>query len=313
MADFPVEHHYIIDHQKVAKRQLKSLSDEALDKDWMLYDYFGCLYVINLPRAKERLKTITSDLSDIGLDKFQIFKAVEGSKVAPEIYKKLSRNWAHYDLTTDKGRKGFLKQQQGETGCYLSHLEVIKRVKTLFDRATQDLEKAIAANDKKEIKAARAKARKYSSVMILEDDNAFGFVKSNKRDATLENAGKAFRMAMRELPKDWDMCYFMAWSRRPEIKISPRIVRLTNALYNNAYAVNHTFYDAAIAHLERIYNPKVIKVEPLDAAFSEIQPLHKCYAVYPAIAYQREGVSDITAYVHKKFRQIQPIYILGRN
>ena len=147
--------------------------------------------------------------------------------------------------------------------------------------------------------------------MILEDDNAFGVVSKNKREATLNKVGKLFRKAMAELPKDWDMCYFMAWSRTSEKKISQHIVKLTNGLFNNGYAVNHTFYSAAIAHLERIYDPNITHVEPLDAAIAELHSTFHCYAVNPAIAYQRKGVSNITRHKYKKLRQIQPIFKAG--
>ncbi len=312
MIDFPIEYPFIIDHQKIAREQLESLSSNSLDKDWMIYDYFGCLYVINLPRAKDRLVTITKDLHDIGIDQFDVMPAVDGRLEVPEeLWKKMTTNWAKHDLSKKSGRRKFKMQQQGETGCYLSHLKVIKLVKEKFDQANDNLQKAILAGDEKAMQAARTQARKYSSVIILEDDNAFGIVAKNKHEATLNKVGKLFRKAMAELPKDWDMCYFMAWSRKPEQKISPHIVQLMEGLYNNAYAVNHKFYSEAIDFLEQIFDPNVTHVEPLDAAFGQIHSNYRCYAVTPAIAYQRGGVSNITSHEWKRFRQIQPIYKNG--
>lgn len=312
MSDFPTEYPYIIDHQKIAQGHLQSHSSHTLDEDWMMYDYFGCLYVINLPRAKDRLETITKDLQDIGVDQFDIMPAVDGRKNVPkELWKKMTQNWANYNLAHRRGRKKFKRQQQGETGCYLSHLKVIKLVKRRFDQANKKLQKAIINGNKKEYQRAVAQARKYSSVMILEDDNAFGIVEQNKKAATLNNVGVLFRKAMAELPKDWDMCYFMAWSRKPEQRISSHIVQLSEALFNNAYAVNHTFYSAVIAHLERIYDPDVTQVLPLDAALGELHSTCRSYAVTPAISYQREGVSNITSFEWERFRQIQPIYNNG--
>jgi GR25 family glycosyltransferase involved in LPS biosynthesis len=312
MVDVPIEYHYVIDHQKIAREQLESLSHHILDKDWMLYDYFGCLYVINLPESKDRLEIIKNDLKGIGVGKFDVLPAVNGRTSVPEeIWKKMKQNWAKYDLSTESGRKKFKSQRQGETGCYLSHLNLIKLVKKRFDKAIRKLQRAILAGDHKAIKAASTQARKYSSVVILEDDNGFGIVAKNKQKASLNKVGKLFRKAMAELPKDWDMCYFMAWSRRPEKKISPYSVKLRCGLYNNAYAVNHKFYSEAIALLERIYDPKVTHVQPLDAEFGDIHHMYKCYAVTPAIAYQKGGVSNITSHSWKRFRQIQPIYKNG--
>lgn len=312
MTDFPIEHHYVIDHQKTAKEQLKSFSNNTLNNDWMIYDYFGCLYVINLERATDRLETITKDLHDIGVEQFDIMPAVDGRVEVPEeLWMKMTQNWARYDLSKKSGREKFKKQRQGETGCYLSHLKVIKLVKEKFDQANDNIQNAILVGDEEALQEAYTQARKYSSVLILEDDNAFGIVARNKREATLNKVGKLFRKAMAELPKDWDMCYFMAWSRKPEQKISRHIVRLTQGLYNNAYAVNHKFYSAAIAFLERIFDPEVAEVVPLDAALGLIHPDNRCYAVTPALAFQREGVSDITSYKWKRLRQIQPIYKNG--
>lgn len=312
MIDFPIEYPFIIDHQKTALEQLGSLSSDTLDKDWRVYDYFGCLYVINLPRAKDRLETITKDLHDIGIEQFKIMRAVNGRKEVPKKHwKKMTNNWANHNLNKKRGRKKFKKQQQGETGCYLSHLKVIKLVKKKFDQANRNLQRAILSGKNKAIKTARTHARRYSSVIILEDDNAFGIVAENNQEATLNKVGELFRKAMAELPKDWDMYYFMAWSRKPEERISPHIVRITEALYNNAYAVNHKFYSTAIDFLERIFDPKITDVEPLDAAFAQLHSNNRCYAVTPAIAYQRVGKSDITSHKWTKFRQCQPIYLFG--
>lgn len=313
MTDFPTEYPYVIDHQKAAQGHLKSHSSNILDEDWMIYDYFGCLYVINLPRAKDRLETITNDLLDIGVDKFDIMPAVDGRKNVPKkLWKKMTQNWANYNLGTRSGRKKFKRQQQGETGCYLSHLNLIKLVKRRFDKASQKLQKTFNNGNKKEYQRALAQARKYSSVMILEDDNAFGIVEQGNKEATLNNVGVLFRKAMAELPKDWDMCYFMAWSRKPEKRISPHIVQLTEGLFNNAYVVNHTFYSTVIDHLERINDPDVTDVLPLDAALGQLHATSRTYAITPAITYQREGVSNITSFEWKRFRQIQPIYDEGR-
>lgn len=110
----------------------------------------------------------------------------------------------NYNLSKKRGRKKFKRQRQGEAGCYLSHLKVIKLAKKRFDKANYKLQEAILAGDNEAMQAACTQARKYSSVMILEDDNGFGIVAKNKKKATLNKVGKLFRKAMAELPQDWD-------------------------------------------------------------------------------------------------------------
>lgn len=305
-----VEHHYYVDHQAIVTQHLDAFTLDELDGDWMLEGYFGTLYVINLPHATERLAKFKEALKQVGDPHFEIFPAIDGRKsVSETLWKKMAHNWARIDLTTEEGKETFDRQRKGETGCYLSHLGVIKKVKELYDKSRLDLARLqLEGGDLEDLRGALKRMRQSSSVLIMEDDNSFGIVSDDRRSATLKEVGKLFRQAMQELPLDWDMLYFMAMSRAPTQQVSPHLVKLGRAVLMNAYAVNHTLYDALIAHLERIYDPAVLSVAPVDGEVADLHAHYRCYAIIPSIAYQREGTSSIIGTTRETFRQIQPDY-----
>ena len=304
----PVEHHCFIDHQAVATKQLATLSNEELDADWKLGEFFGTIFVINFPQEIERLKLLKEANQEIGLQEFEIFPAIDGRKeVSDTLWKKMDRNWAQIDLSTPEGQEAFDRQRQGETGCYLSHLSVIKKVKACFEQAKEDLARLQSTHASPEaISEAMKRLRKSSSVLILEDDNAFGIVSQDKLSASLKGVGRLFRKAMQELPQTWDMIYFMALSRDPVEPFSPHLVKLSRAILMNAYALNHTLYDKAISQLEKIADPKILRVDPVDNEVAQLHRLAHCYAIRPSIAYQRDGESSIIGVKRRTFRQTQP-------
>lgn len=305
-----VEHHYFIDHQAVAAKQLETLSSKQLDADWNFEEFFGTIFVINLPQEKERRERIEATLRALGVKEFEVFLAINGRKeVSESLWKKMYRNWANIDLSKPKGQKKFERQRKGETGCYLSHLGVIKKVKERFEAAKKEMSELLLTGGTPEaIEEAYKKLRKSSSVLILEDDNGFGIVSDDRFTASVKGVGRLFRKAMLELPQSWDMLYFMAMSREPEEPFSPHLVKLNRAILNNAYAVHYTFYNDAVAKLEQIYDSNVDRVETLDGALGELHRNSRSYAVTPSIAYQTDGTSSIVGITRKTYRQIQPEY-----
>lgn len=305
-----VEHHCYIDHRAAATRHLHALSLEEMDADWMLGEFFGSIYVINLPQATDRLEKFQKALLQIGVRKFHIFPAIDGRKDIEEcLWKKMVHNWARFDLSTEEGRQAFDRQRQAETGCYLSHLGVIKKVKVRFQQAQHDLAHLqIYGGSSKDLEDTLQRLKENSSVLILEDDNSFGIVGADKRSASLAGIGRVFRHAMQELPLHWDMLYFMAMSKKPTETLSPNLVKLSRAILMNAYAVNHTLYDAIIRHLEKIYDPSILSVAPVDGEIGDLHAQHRCYAITPSIAYQREGTSSIIGIARETYRQTQPEY-----
>lgn len=287
----PIEHHCSIE-----------------TKELRLEEQFGAIFVINLPEAEERRQGIAETLHEIGVNHFEIISAINGRKdVEEDLWHKMDHNWKRINLKTEKGREKFDKQRKGETGCYLSHLKALKIANERFKEAGVELENALNCDDLAAAKEAYKKQKRYRRVMILEDDCAFGIVSADCNSASLENVEELFQKAMLELPERWDMLYFMAWSREPEDPQSAHLVKLTNAISLIAYAVNQPFYETVINHLEKIYDPKVAHVKPVDDAIAELQPQANCFAVNPSIAYQRECVSSITSKHYTKYYQKQPV------
>lgn len=77
---------------------------------------------------------------------------------------------ANSHLSTNKKNK----IKQAECGCYLSHLKVIQDVEISFQKALKNLRKAKKSKNKRELELAKREVVKFSRVLILEDDAAFG-------------------------------------------------------------------------------------------------------------------------------------------
>lgn len=304
-----IVHEIVIDHQKIAWEQLSDMTDEELDSDFKLDRFFESIYVINLPNAKERLKRITRDLKAIGLRHFEVWKATNGrnpEEVPESIWSKMSLNWRNLDVTKPEGLKALQQQHKGEAGCFLSHYRLLCSIQASFEKACEELKEAFAAKDDAKIKRASAQARKYSSVLVMEDDNGFGIVDtSDYQSASTAGVGRLLREAMTELPEDWDMLYFMVQSYQP-LSHTPHLKQLTWGTLMNAYAVSYRMYDDMIEQLRRIEDPEVTSLKPVDVEVAALHANHNCYAIMPAIAYQCEGTSQIVGWTTSALRQLQP-------
>jgi hypothetical protein len=297
-------------HQEIAKKHLETHCQDELDADWEIEDFFGCIYVINLPKDKDRLIELEKSFKRIGLKNYNVLSATDGKKdVEEKLWKKFNRNWANIDLSTEEGQEKFKKQNQGEAGCYLSHYRIIKEVNELYNQALADLKQAEVAKDGQKIANAEQKVNKYKSVLIIEDDNGFGIVTPDKQFVITKNVGALFRQAMLETPLDWDMLYFMALGRGENKLISNHIVKLERGICANAIAINHTLYDPLLKELEKIFDPNVDHREPLDDTYALFHPSNACFAIFPSIAYQRPGSSNIISKANLLYRQTQAYFL----
>ncbi|HXF29780.1 MAG TPA: glycosyltransferase family 25 protein, partial [Chlamydiales bacterium] len=295
-----------IDHQSIAKEYLASKTASELDHDWKLNEFFGSVYVIHLPDAHERRQHIQSALHSIGVKNWQIFPATNGrTELKESIWRKMHLNWANIDITTPDGLLRLERQFQGEAGCFMSHFRLIESVRACYRGAVFDLWVALLSDNSPAIEVASQRAKKYSSVLVLEDDNGFGIVAADRLSATLENTGLYFFNAMNELPQDWQMLYLMSQINNPSKKVSSHLARLGGALTLNAYAVNNTMYDAIYYRLRKIIDPTITKLHPVDGQYKALHSKHRCYGVVPSIAYQDSNTSFITSHISRHLRQSQ--------
>lgn len=288
-----------------ANQHLANMSDAELDKDWKLNDFFGTVAIINLPNASQRLDSITHELRSIGTDVFEVFSGIDGRKeLDSSLWLKMNSNREKINHNTPEGQNTFDSLRQGETGCYMSHYKLIAFLKDSFDCARQALSAALLSGDTERVQQAEEEVRKYSRVLILEDDCGFGIV--DKNSVSTQGVGKIFRLAMQELPDNWDMLYLMVHVVDASEETSQHLRKIGRSWFASAYAINYTIYDALVECLKKIEDPTVSKVFPVDRAISEIHHAHHVYAIFPSISFQYPGQSQISG-KQRDFLQHQPI------
>lgn len=288
---------------ELAKDHLLNMSKNELDDNWKLNDFFGTIAIINLPPATERIERIKNELQEIGVGEFTIVKAVNGQKeVDKSLWEKMMSFRSESDI--DENRKNKIKQ--AECGCYLSHLKVIQDVEISFQKALKNLRKAKKSKDKSGLELAKREVVKFSRVLILEDDAAFGIVDPTGK-VIKNNVGQLLRKALKKLPKNWDMLYFVVKAIEPTIRITPHLRKMNNSWCAVAYAVNYTMYPILIKHLNKIKDPEVTSILPVDCVYGNLHHLYNAYAIYPSIVYHQVGISQISSQSWGELWQGQPI------
>lgn len=290
---------------EIATKHLETMSPMELDSDWRLNEFFGQIYVINLPEATKRLKRLKIEFEKIACN-FKIFTAIDGRKsVDKEIWNKF-----YLDLH-DVGKKegGLERLHQSQAGCYLSHYKIILKVKKAFEQALQDFKSAKAEEDPEKMDQSIASLRKFSRVLIFEDDVGFGTINSDV--VSMRGVGQILRKALITLPEDWDLFYFQVIPCQPVIRINPHIRKLGKTWGLIAYAVHYTAYQDIINHLKKIEDPSCNQILPVDDELSFLHDSHNAYAIYPSIVFHQAGVSTITdlegkrSQSHAKWRKTQ--------
>ncbi|MCE5316585.1 MAG: hypothetical protein LLG04_04385, partial [Parachlamydia sp.] len=177
--------------------------------------------------------------------------------------------------------------------------------KERFDAASLQYQTAKMENERT---AAAAKMRQYSRVLIFEDDAGLGFVSRNRKSATQRRAGTHLRKALKDLPENWDILYFIIHPTQPTKQISPVLYRMRKSWCAAAYAVNYTMYEPLLKKLQQIEDPSVTSILPVDAAISSLHRRHKVYAVYPSLVYHHAGKSQISSKAKHSIWQGQAKY-----
>jgi len=307
-------------HQTIAQNQLATMSPEELDKNWKLNDYFPNIRVINLDdkpgsadptKFKRRLDRITDDLNNIGGATFERLRATYGAlELSREVWSRVQDN--SFNLTGEEQDR----THKAQAGCYMSHYRAVKEASDKYDAALKELEEAKAllknSNNLNEeqnalhlIEGAQAKVKRYSNVLVLEDDNGMGFVKKPDANtlATVEmkGSGIGFRKVMQELPQDWHMLYFCTaecgkegkrWIV-PSPQHSEHLNRLDYGLLCNALAINHTAYPVILKALSKIDDPTK-PFRPLDHEYAMLHGKLNVFSPKNPLAYQGAGDSSIS-------------------
>lgn len=119
------------------------------------------------------------------------------------------------------------------------------------------------------------------SILVMEDDVVFNIP-----------LFPALHRAYNELPAGWDMLYLGGNANQPQIRYSNWLYRANGILTTHAilYSSKMTQWLA-----ENMVAPAVVdRQNTIDVWFmKEVQPRFNCFIVYPQIAGQRFGYSDI--------------------
>lgn len=118
------------------------------------------------------------------------------------------------------------------------------------------------------------------SILVLEDDVVF------YRDCS------ALQNAYNDLPHNWDMLYLGGNPQRNQKRISNWLYRADGILTTHAILYSNKMTDWLANNMEV---PEMVdRQNTIDVWFAkEIQPRFNCFIVYPQIAGQRFGYSDI--------------------
>lgn len=116
-------------------------------------------------------------------------------------------------------------------------------------------------------------ANGYSKALILEDDVEF-----------VENLQADFDELIGQAPP-WEMLYLGGNHIERPLAALPRFGRLAATYTTSSYAVTGAF---AVKLLNLLDEPV-----PIDVAYASLHKQHQCYTVWPSLAGQRPGFSDI--------------------
>ncbi len=126
-----------------------------------------------------------------------------------------------------------------------------------------------------------AKQQKFSQILIMEDD------------IYLTPEVNNIESLITHVPEDWDMLYMGGnhnfhnkGHRTQPITINDHVVKCQHTFTTHCYAIKSHMYDILISKLSSF-------TTPIDVAYVDIQKSFNVYSIYPSIAKQRAGFSDI--------------------
>lgn len=207
------------------------------------WDFFDCVFFINLPHRRDRKEQAMAEFEKVGL-----------SEKVKLIY-------------------GEYNEKDGRVGLQKTLLD-------LFNHAYW---------------------KKMDRVLIFEDDVQFINDPIHKLKLALNDLKYSF-------DNKFDLLYFGATRTEPCMKVTNNLILLKGGLAAHAICYNHTVFEKYIKHLRRVVRHGYIATDAdISDVFlaSEIQPKGNSYMIYPVIATQRPGYSDIEhrntdySFIHK--------------
>jgi hypothetical protein len=272
----------------LAVYDLETINKQELDIDWKLSSYFREIKVITSNEQSPRFQRCLEELENVGVKsgEYIIFPGVDGTKIDPSIWMR-AINWDDNDTE---------KQKQGRMGCFMAHYNAIKDSKDRLQIAQKVLKQLKMQEDAdlEIIKQVEEEIDRCSNVLIIEDNTGFGRV-TGDQTATLEGMGKKLRETLKELPKDWDMFYFMTmaddWG--PSKQVSPCLLKLNYGVLTKCYAVNAKMYATILEHFDTMLNAEC-SIPPVDHVLAILHSKTNCYAAKgEGLTYRFGSVSEV--------------------
>lgn len=122
----------------------------------------------------------------------------------------------------------------------------------------------------------------YSSILICEDDVMFK-----------DNYSLVFEDVKTNIPKNWDLFYFGCMHLVPYKHFTNTIGIVRDANLCHCFAINSNVFERVLTEVEK--NEK-----PIDIILREtVQRKYNSYCVYPNLAYQVNGITDIGGGIYK--------------
>jgi len=285
-----------IDQAELAGKELQELTPQEMDKNWNIQNYFGHIKVITTDTKSDRFRRCTEELKKIGLhpENYEVVRGKIGSSLKKSIWQRMVR-WGTEELR----KKDTIKRLQGQAGCFMSQYKAIKDTVEQFRVATGRLN-FIRGNKQtslKDLRDATNEVRKYSSVLIIEDNTGFGRV-TGKNSADLSMYGMLFRKTMKDLKSDWDMFYFMTMN--DATVVSENIALLHYGLTTKCFAINHTMYERVLQALE-IINMTDKELRPVDHEIASLHASCNAYVALPSLSYRFGSTSEVFSHLSEPF------------
>ncbi len=271
--------------QKIAAQQLEKMSPEELDRDWKLGEFFGHIKVIG-KKGSERDKVQVEQFKKIGLKEsdYEYAPTVDGKTLDPSLVARVP-DWA---AKTDDIRKGV-------AGCAMAHYQLIKSTKESYDKAVAELTRVKSEKPSAEALAkAEAAVKKYSSVLIMEDNCAFGYLDGQR--VSQKGVGKDFREVVKHMPEDWDMFYMITmhgpWGPAIPLKDNPWVSKSNYGVVMKCFAVNQTAYGKIVEAFEKQIHGKGDFV-PCDHTTGALHKELNVYMAQKSLAYRYASKSFV--------------------